>query len=451
MPQKATVPLPSPVQSSNRTATTSRKSERSSSGIHDTDYRRNALRLRGIYINESEPPLELLQRARRTTERQRASPEMDDSQVRRVQQAARGMEDAPEDNITQILAPRLFPAIRELNDPRLAISLNQLWINQVPVPQPQMSTMPFIAPPQLPLPRSKPDHAFGYSHKAFTPAQKTTIDLVSADPFGQSYAVPVNELHFPFLSIEYKSQAKGGTHYAATNQAAGAGAVAMYGHQEFMSRAAHQASYDYDQPHFFSVTMDNRFACINVHWMQQPTDTQCVSFHMWTLSSHVLFDADGVRAISRAVKNILDYGADERLRGLCQALDAHAERLARERAQTTSQSANEHIGPPSRSRAPPQQRSEAGPSGSGSSHRAHKRPPVHQDDREDDRDPPAASSSAPRAPQRRFPDGFRKHRKSARKQAPSPRYNSEDDDDDDDVPQRRSKRLLQRGAAVKKG
>ena len=73
---------------------------------------------------------------------------------------------------------------------------------------------------------SVPSH-FGYSEAAFTENQLAAIDLLVDDQFGQSYAVPDQKLRFPFLDIEFKSQAKNGTHFVATNQVAGAGAIVL--------------------------------------------------------------------------------------------------------------------------------------------------------------------------------------------------------------------------------
>ena len=54
------------------------------------------------------------------------------------------------------------------------------------------------------------------------------MDLL-VDQLGKSYAMPDGKARFPFLEIEFKSQATGGTHFVATNQAANAGAIAMEG------------------------------------------------------------------------------------------------------------------------------------------------------------------------------------------------------------------------------
>lgn len=77
--------------------------------------------------------------------------------------------------------------------------------------------------------------------------------------------MPDQNLLFPFLDVEFKSQAKNGTHYITTNQVAGAGAGALSGSLDLAQRGFGAESYGYDKPQFFSVTMDRQLACVNVH------------------------------------------------------------------------------------------------------------------------------------------------------------------------------------------
>jgi hypothetical protein len=56
-----------------------------------------------------------------------------------------------------------------------------------------------------------------------------------------------------------------------------------------------------------------------------------------------LTDADGLRAIIRAIKNILDYGSDIRLRKLCEALDVYRERVILERKAGTTERHQEPV------------------------------------------------------------------------------------------------------------
>ena len=55
------------------------------------------------------------------------------------------------------------------------------------------------------------------------------------------------------------------------------------------------------------------------------------------LSKHLLDDVNGIKAVRRAVKNILDYGSDARLRKLCEALDVYRERVVLERGEVAAE------------------------------------------------------------------------------------------------------------------
>jgi hypothetical protein len=330
MPRKPTEVLPSPGDSFNSIVSSSRKSERSAASVHDTNYR-DFLRYRNIYIERENPPVELMHRAKRIISRPRASPEMDDAAIQKLRDKSRRLQNEAEEEIVQQLGPHIIPAMDEIPDQRLVRNVNQLWSNSVPVPlNPNVLTNP------LPLPRPKPDLAFGYSEAAFTEKQLMTIDLL-IDQSGRSYAVPDQKLRFPFLDSEFKSQAKNGTQYVATNQVTGAGAVALNGNMELIQRSFGAGSFDFDEPQFFSVTMDHEYARINVHWLSWGVQDGPFSFHMEGLSKHFLDDPIGIRALVRAVKNVLNYGSDERLRKLCEALDAYRETVILKRKAVTTQ------------------------------------------------------------------------------------------------------------------
>ena len=336
MPRKDAPVLPSPQISFENSISTSRKSERSAASVHDTDYRQS-LRYRNIYIEREDPPVELMRRAQRIISCPRASPEMDDATAKKLRNKARRLQDEAEEEIVQQLAPHIIPAMDEIPDQRLASNADQAWFNSVPVPlDSSILTNP------LPLPRPKPVLAFGYSEAAFTRNQLGAIDLLVDDQFGQSYAVPDKKLRFPFLDVEFKSQAKNGTHYVATNQVAGAGAIALIGNMDLMQRSFGMKDFDYNEPQFFSVTMDHAYAQINIHWLRAPIEGGQYSFHVEGLSQHLLRDENGLRAVTRAIKNILDYGADTRLQTFCKALDAYRETVVRNREAANPHSRSRH-------------------------------------------------------------------------------------------------------------
>jgi hypothetical protein len=340
MPRKDAPVFPLPGITFESTISTSSKSKKSAASVTDTDYRQS-LRYRNIYIEREEAPTELMRRAHRIISHPRASPEMDDLTAQELRDTARRLQNEAEKELIQQLAPDIIPAMNRLPDQRLARNADQLWFKSVPIPlKPSILTNP------LPLPRPKPDLAFGYSEAAFTENQLGAIDLLINDQFGRNYAVPDQKLRFPFLDIEFKSQAKNGTHYVATNQAAGAGAIALNGNMDLIQRSFGADSFDYDEPQFFSVTMDHELARINVHWLKAPVDGGQYSFHVESLLKHLLDDVKGLRAIIRAIKNILDYGTDARLRTLCAALDAYRETVIRDREAANPHRKRRHEGQP---------------------------------------------------------------------------------------------------------
>lgn len=300
------------------------RSQKTSASVRDADFD-NSLSYRNIYIERQNPPTELVQRAKEIILRPRMSPEIDDATAQMFRNKARMLRTEGEQDVIQGLAPIVVPALNENPDPKLAHNSNQVWCNAVPI---QLD--PDVLADPLPLPRPKPDLAFGYSKTAFDRKQLMAIDLLM-DRFGRSYAVPDRKIRFPFLDIEFKSQAKNGTHFIATNQVANAGSIAMNGSLELIRRILGEKNLDLNEPQFFSLSMDHASACLNVHWVSISADVGQFSFHVEGLSKYFLDNVDSLRAVRRAVKNILDYGVNDRLRRLCKALDAYREKVILER------------------------------------------------------------------------------------------------------------------------
>jgi hypothetical protein len=187
--------------------------------------------------------------------------------------------------------------------------------------------------------------AFGYPEAAFTDVQLGTIDLLVDDQSGQSHAVPDKTIRFPFLEVESKSHAMERPHDTTTNQAAGAGAIALNGIMKLMERSFGLEHFDYDKPQYFSIGVDHQLAQISVHWVKAPTEGGQHSFHLKELSQYQLQDANGIRALSRAIRNIVDDGAHSRLPALCDALDRYREVIVRDQEAGNAQQNQRHDGP----------------------------------------------------------------------------------------------------------
>ena len=332
------MPLPTPDGSgASDVLTSSNKSNKSSASVHDTDYRKS-LGYRNIYINRKDPPIELMRKAKEIITGLRSSPEADEAAAKEVKKTSRELETKNEEDIIQQLAPSVIPGMDGVLDPRLASSANQQWTDFVPVPlDPSVITSP------LPLPKPKPDKTFGYAEKAFSRNQLATIDLLT-DQLGRNYAIPDKGLLFPFLDDEFKSQGKGGSHVIATNQAAGAGAVAMHGFVELARHGSGLDTLDYDEPQFFSLSMDHSIVQVYVHWLSVDAEDGQFNFHMEWLSLHSLRDLDGLRAVHRTMKNILDWALRERLPAICKLLDTYRARLRKEKAEAEAKKGSRKSG-----------------------------------------------------------------------------------------------------------
>ena len=189
----------------------------------------------------------------------------------------------------------------------------------------------------LPLPKPKPDTTFAYSKAAFDQSQLATMDLLVQSPNGSSFASPYQDLRFPFAVIEYKSQANDGSIRVATNKAAGTGAVALNGILELMSRGPVLNASDLNKPLFFSVTMDQNSAYINVNWINKTPDTDQHTFHLEELRLLPLKYGDSIQVLQRALKNIHDYATDELLKLIRDALDEYRNKRIKKRSKASEE------------------------------------------------------------------------------------------------------------------
>lgn len=295
-------------------------SSRLVANVRDATFR-DSLEYRNVYINSEAPPVRLMRRAEEIIRRPRMSPEMDDAFALAVKDTAHCMETMEEERLVDNLVPMMIPRMRDLPSKKLATAGNTMWRNATPIP-----LDPSVRHNPLPLSSPKPDRIFGYSKTAFNKDRIRTIDLL-IDKSGRSYAIPDNEIRLPFFEVECKSQAKSGTHFIAMNQAANTGSVALHGYLELLRCSFGVEAIDYSEPQFFSLTIDQVYVQINVHWVSAGADNAQFSFHVGMLERYFLNRLDDIKAVRQAVKNILDYAVTDRLPRLCEALDAYREKF----------------------------------------------------------------------------------------------------------------------------
>ena len=311
--------LPSPGQ------TSTASSRKSTASVHDTDYR-ETLEQYHVYIMDEKPPPELIKQAKNIISRQRETPELDDAAIEELRETMRELQNKGEEEVKNKLGAAVIPGFNIIPNEKLEGVPGQLWTRAVPIPLDRNA----LAEP-LPLPKPKPDIAFGYSKSAFDSSQLPTIKLLVQGPLGPSFVSPYQDLRFPFLVVEIKSQAKDGSIRVATNQAAGAGAISMNGVLELISRSSGLEDFDLNKALFFSVTMDQNIACVNVHWIGKKLDTNEHTFHLEELRMLPLKYDDSIQVLQRAIKNIFDYAVDPRLKLVLDALDEYRKRIIAQR------------------------------------------------------------------------------------------------------------------------
>ncbi|KAI4102016.1 MAG: hypothetical protein L6R37_004628 [Teloschistes peruensis] len=150
---------------------------------------------------------------------------------------------------------------------------------------------------------------------------------------GSSFASPSQHIRFPFAIIEFKSQAYGGNIFGASSEAACAGAIALNGFLELLARAPglDADAFDFNKPLFFSVTIDQRSAQINVHWIGKTPKRDQYTFHLEELIILPLYYGDSIQVLRRALKNIQDYAAEKILPLISDALDVYRHNMTNER------------------------------------------------------------------------------------------------------------------------
>ncbi|KAI9678743.1 MAG: hypothetical protein M1817_005800 [Caeruleum heppii] len=189
-----------------------------------------SLRSRNIFIDGSDCPTKLVQRATDLSTRRRASPEIDEATAETFRRKASALQTDGAQEIILGLAATVIPGLAELPDEKMQHNSKQLWSRAVTLP-----LDPDVLQEPAHLPKPKLDLAFGYSEAAFDNKQLFAMDHM-VDQAGGGYAVPDNKLRFPFLSVEFTAAAKRGAHFVAINQVANAGSVALHGIHEFRRR-----------------------------------------------------------------------------------------------------------------------------------------------------------------------------------------------------------------------
>ena len=163
----------------------------------------------------------------------------------------------------------------------------------------------------------KPDVHLGYAvygKSGWSLADRNVID----HPMARPYTRPARGNLFPFLMIEVKSEAAGGTLYVAENQAAGSGSHSVNALLWLFNEAGLSDTLSVEDTVAFTVTLSHRQAIFYIHWYSAD---DC-RFYMSYLKSYSSMEPADIRACNNTVKNIIDYGLEARKTMIGNALKA---------------------------------------------------------------------------------------------------------------------------------
>ena len=249
-------------------------------------------------------PEELRTFARTQILKQRESPQLDDETVSKVIDTVEELADSTEGPTAKLIRTDMFP----FECPGIAEGGNSPW-STVALPNNPEYQYDVSAP--------KPDTHLGYptnQRSGWSYAQSNVI----THPVARPYAQPARGNTFPFLMVEMKSEAAGGTIYVAENQAAGSGSHSVNALLWLLREAGTYDSSSLTDTIAFTITMSHREAIFYLHWYSEADRRHYMSF----LDSYSSVTPKDIRACNNTVKNIIGYGLGARRTATGTALEA---------------------------------------------------------------------------------------------------------------------------------
>lgn len=302
------------------TSTTKSRSRSGGPRVEDSDYRRT-LRANNIFMRQDNLPLpkHVASVVEHVRARPRDSPEPTDEELLNDKHRWALLEDnRKEGDVISYYKSRVFPTE---NDPQEVLRItDSTAMRRQAVPFAGGTAGPFCVP--------APDLLYGYHRDTAFPnpghqmlIDSTNQEMAADNNFGSSDA-----LLYPFFLVEFKGS--DGNMWVATNQCLG-GTSTCVNIAESLNRRLFEASQKKDgivttetiDSSAFSVAMNGQDARIYVSWKQD---------ELYYYTSHVecfaLSRPDHYRDFRRMVRNIVDWGRNDRLksikRGMDQLLDA---------------------------------------------------------------------------------------------------------------------------------
>lgn len=227
---------------------------------------RSTLRLNDILVDSlgAEVPHDLRALLDKYVWKKRESPPFGDAEKAQIIKVLGDIWDSAELVVSDIVKTALFP----FDSSEIQEGRNTLW-SLKPVPRNQDSPIAIPAP--------KPDYHFGYKPPIKSKWTKQELH-VAEHPSIRSYTQPSRENLFPSFIVEIKSEATGGTLYAAENQLAGSGAHRVRSLIALLDMIDPKRKRKCTDAIVFSAAVTQRGAVEHLHYYDTEKDMFCMSY-----------------------------------------------------------------------------------------------------------------------------------------------------------------------------
>ena len=264
---------------------------------------RNELENHSVYIDSygSSTPAAVQSFAQGIIDRKRTSPSPHGQELISTRKELSSLANADEGIIrTGFSSTKLFPSQADYND-------NIATGASIPFDR---SALPFVHGFNYPLiVTPTPDLHYGYPRRSFDTTEFGTMQYPRLEP----YASP-NSANF---WLEFKSGSRGGTHWVAENQNAGSGSHCVNSIETLMNYTRGKEQHKMVESVAFSCVADTYFASIWVHWYEHEDNPRFVSSE---IDSYRLKKPEDLSKFRSSVRNIIEYGIEERLTTIKDAL-----------------------------------------------------------------------------------------------------------------------------------
>lgn len=226
--------------------------------------------------------------------KKRTSPPLSQDLLKSTGESMNKWGSSTENVVNSFVSSPMFP----IHQPGIGLGGNSPW---------PRAALPYNQDFGFPISTPKPDYHVGYDtgiKSGFSAQQAHVINHPHARPYTQ----PGTGNVLPFLTVELKSEANGGTLYHAENQAAGSGTYSQRAIEWLLDQANNPQPNRQTDTVTFSMTGTGRLVVLSAHWRSLEDRTHYMSYIKGFLSS----EPEQVQACHSTVKNIIEWGLGKR-------------------------------------------------------------------------------------------------------------------------------------------